>query len=284
MIKTILDYFRNRGEFPDRIRRRHETFWKDPNAKTLVAKKMYSSDSLEKWKDAGNWQRKLSNKFNAREFAKLNGCQVPDLYWKGTNIDEVDFHALPKHYVIRPITGHSSKLVFVMDNGVNLFDKKKYSFEDIAKALKQAIQEKPGLEFLFEEFIQNERGEYAIPNDYKFLCFNGEIACVHVITRLSPKKGFSNFYDENWNKLKKMHVAYPVKEDEQPPACYPEMLKLAKKISKEYKIFVRLDFYATPKGPVFGEFTPTPSMGMNFTTYGKKRMLTYWDKYCEGLI
>jgi len=283
-LNALYTLIRDSGTFPARIRARHKTFWSDPMAEKIRNEKMHETYPLERWMDVPHWQRKLSNKFNAREFAKMNGCLVPDLYWKGADIDSIDFSALPSHYVIRPTIGHSSNLVYLMEHDLNLFDNKNYTPEEIKSNLKKAIQDLPDLEFLFEEFLQTEKGEYKVPNDYKFLCFRGEIASIVVIDRISPKVGFSHFYDEQWRKMKKLHFLYPGKEEQEPPLCFNEMLAQAKALSKSYGIFIRLDFYATNKGPVFGEFTPTPALGKNFTPYGKKLLLKYWDKYCPGLI
>ena len=284
ILKNIYRMVRDSGEFPARIRARHKIFWSDPLAEEIRNDKMNESDPLEKWMDVPHWQRKLSNKFNAREFAKMQGCQVPDLYWKGRDVDSIDFSSLPEHYVIRPTIGHSANFVYLMKNGLNLFDNKTYTPDEIKQDLKNAIAGVAHLEFLFEEFVQTEAGEYRIPNDYKFWCFRGVIASIAVIDRVSPKLGYSHFYDENWQKMKKIHFKYPGKEELQPPLCFNEMLMHAKKLSTAYGIFVRLDFFATNKGPVFGEFTPTPAMGKSFTPYGKKLLLNYWDKYCPGLV
>jgi hypothetical protein len=284
MFNFITKFITNNGRFPARIRKRHKIFWSDPEAENIRNMIMDHSLPIDQWQDVPNWQRKLSNKFNAREFAKLNGCQVPDLYWKGRNIDEVDFNSLPPYYVIRPTIGHSSKNVFIMDNGFNLFDQKNYTPDLIRAELKNAISKHAKLEFLFEEFVRTEDGRYEIPNDYKFLCFNGEVASIVVIDRVSPKMGYSHFYDEHWNKMKKLHYRYPGKEEQVKPACFDQMLAQAKQLSKAYGIFIRLDFYATNRGPVFGEFTPTPGMGKNFTPYGKSLLINYWDKHCQGLI
>ena len=284
MFDRIVHYFRNQGQFSKRIKKRYETFWHDSQAEQIRNMPMSQHDCIEKWKAAPYWQRKLSNKYNAREFAQMHGCKVSDLYWKGADIDNLDFSKLPPYYVIRPTIGHSCNYVFVMDNGQNLFDKKQYTPEEIKVILKREITKNPNLEFLVEEFLQNEEGGHAILTDYKFYCFNGEIACLYVINRLSPKSGFGAFYDENWNLVKKVQFNYPPKLDQQAPACFKEMVKTAKILSKSYGMFVRIDLYATRKGCVFGEFTPTPSMGMNFTSFGKKLMISYWDKYCNGYI
>jgi hypothetical protein len=284
MLTAFRKYFRATGELQSRIRSRHEAFWKDPDAERIRNRKMSASDPMELWKDVPNWQRKLSNKANAREFAIKLGCPVPDLYWRGADVENIDFSKLPAHYVIRPTIGHSSNMVWVMDNGLNLFDDKRYSPEEIRTMLKACVNGNADLEFLIEEFLQNEDGGYRIMDDFKHFCFNGEIACYSKIRRLSPKTGFTTFYDSDWKRIKTVNSIYPYEADYPAPACLDEMINHTKRISKAYEIFVRLDFYATPKGVVFGEFTPTPGMGKKFTRFGEKLMLRYWDKYCKGLI
>lgn len=284
MLNTITDYLRNSGKFTKRIKSRHEIFWKDANAETIRNSKMSKDDHLEKWRDIPHWQRKLSNKFNAREFAHKHGCKLPELYWKGADVDNINFTALPANYVIRPTTGHCSSLVFLMRDGLNLFDRKSYTSEQIREILRDETENKPHLEFLFEEFLEQEQGEHGILNDYKFFCFNGEIACIQLINRVGPNQGYGSFYDENWNKIKNVTHTYTPAKTQAAPSCLDDMVASAKKLSKAYGIFVRIDFYATYKGCVFGEFTPTPSMGRNYSRFGRKLLLSYWDKYCSGLI
>lgn len=284
MIKRIQDFLDSRGELPQRIRNRHHLFWSDPNSEVVRNTPMTAKDGLANWKNTVYWQRKLSNKYNAREFALLNGCQVPELYWKGKNMKQLDFSKLPEHFVIRPSIGHSSNHVFIMKRGVNLFDGKPYTADDIVDYCQSVVQSNPAIEFLAEEFLQSADGDFRILDDYKFFCFNGHIATCHVINRLSPKTGYGYFYDTNWNKMKPLHITYPLRDGQIKPNCFDEMVEQVKRLSKAYEIFVRIDFYATTKGAVFGEFTPTPGMGLGFSSYGKKILLNYWDQYCCGSI
>ncbi len=284
MFQIITKLFRDSGKFPERIRKRHEIFWSDPEAEQIRNTKMREGLPLEAWQDVPHWQRKLSNKYNARVFAKSLGCQVADLYWKGRDLNTLNFEALPPQYVIRPTIGHGSKGVYIMDDGLNHFDQKQYTKEEIRQNLQAALDKHPHLEFLFEAFVQTEDGRYAIPNDFKFLCFNGVIASVAVIDRISPKVGYSYFYDEHWKKMKRLHHRYPGKDEPTKPACFDEMVRQAKILSKAYGIFVRIDFFASINGPVFCEFTPTPALGKSFTPYGKRLLLKYWDQHCRDMI
>jgi hypothetical protein len=67
--------FKQNNSFSERIKRRHEVFWQDQNAEAVRNTIMHAHDPIEKWKDVTNWQRKLSNKYNSREFAVKHGCK-----------------------------------------------------------------------------------------------------------------------------------------------------------------------------------------------------------------
>lgn len=284
MMQTLLTALKPKSEFSKRIKSRHAKFWSDPNAEIIRNTRMNANDPIEKWKDVPNWQRKLSNKYNSREFAKMHGCKVADLYWKGRNVENIDFDKLPKQYVIRPTIGHSCNAVFLMDGNYNLFDKTYYTQSEIRNCLYSYLEENDMLEFLVEEFLANEQGEHTILDDYKIFAFNGEIAAILVINRLSPNSGYQTAYTEDWIQTESLVNSYPEGLHQQPPACLKEMITDVKKLSKAYEIFVRVDYYATSKGAVFGEFSPTPSRGNSSTQYASKLFASYWEQYCYGMI
>ncbi len=70
------------GDFAKRIKKRHNAFWRDTNAEIVRNTIMNAGDPIEKWKDVKNWQRRLSNKYNSREFAHMHNCKLPELYGK----------------------------------------------------------------------------------------------------------------------------------------------------------------------------------------------------------
>lgn len=284
MLGRINYHFNSAGEFSSRIKRRHHLLWRE----TEPLKKLWLThhQPLEDWRDETLWQRRLSNKLNAKEFAQLNGCKTATLYWKGRDVEQIDFSALPAQYVIRPTRGSGCTGVFIMNNGLNLFDNKHYAPEEIRSLLKECVNEFPNQNVLVEEFLQNEAGEYEIPVDYKFYCFNGKIAGLGVINRLGPLKGTCSFFNEHWIPIEPLTFSYPYdyRSGQVKPKCFDEMVEQVKKLSKIYGIFVRLDFYATSKGAVFGEFTPTPGLGRGFTKFGQKLFTAYWDEYCRGQI
>lgn len=281
----IRNIFDSDLEFTKRIKHRYRIFWNSETNSLENVPLFFAEDLLFKWQNNQNWQRVLSNKHNSREFAKKHGCRVPDLYWRGKEYQSIDFESLPDWYVIRPTTGSCSKDVFLMHGEENLFDGKKYSKADIIASLTSASDKNPKLEFLFEEFLRNEKGEYGIQVDYKIYTFNGKIACIRLINRSGPQQGSDNYYDENWNLMPNLRSSnYAVGEYQDPPVCFDEMMDSARKLSEAYRLFVRIDFYATINGAVFGEFASTPSLGMGYTRSGSDFLVRHWDTFCKGMI
>ncbi|SIT93817.1 TupA-like ATPgrasp [Pontibacter indicus] len=272
------------SEFSRRIKYRHKTFWTGEGNRDAIYRTMNANDPIEKWEDIENWQRKLSNKHNSRQFAIKHSCNVPELYWQGRDVDKIDFSSLPKNFVIRPITGSGGSSIYLIKDSKNLFDGKSYTQQELINSMSVVIDKHPNQEFLIEEFVTDEKGNQRIPDDYKFYMFNGEVACIQIINRLSPSRGKTSFYDVNWTPLPRVQLNYATGENQQAPKCLDEMVRAAKDLSRAYKIFARIDFYATHKGAVFGEITPTPFLGSAFTSFGNKLLISKWDKYCKGMI
>lgn len=99
-----------------------------------------------------------------------------------------------------------------------------------------------------------------------------------------PTDGFGRSYDENWNLIPDIGNDFQKCPYQDPPICLDEMIAHAKQLSRAYEIYVRVDFYATDKGAIFGEFSPTPSRGKYFTKQTDELFIKYWDKYCKGMI
>jgi hypothetical protein len=132
---------------------------------------------------------------------------------------------------------------------------------------------------LIEEFVRTERGEYTLPVEYKCHVFQDRIGAIQVIERdhARPATSKHTFYMPNWNPFKeKMLDNYPLGNYMDPPACLDEILKAAKSLGTAYGTYVRIDFYATDKGCVFGEFSSTPGEGRDFTEYADRYFESLW--------
>src|SRR5690606_19263465 len=120
--------------------------------------------------------RRLENKYNAKQFALKHSCKVAKLYWHGDEkeFSQFDLKSLPDKYTIKPIFGDSTKDVFLIDNGYNFFNSKFYNVKELEEKILELYKSRPGTELIIEEFLPNEKGEFVVPNDYRFYTFNGE--------------------------------------------------------------------------------------------------------------
>jgi hypothetical protein len=171
-----------------------------------------------------------------------------------------------------------------MNKGYNMLDKRSYATNELIKIMKSALALNPHMEFLIEEFVRSEAGEYRIPLDYKVHTFNGKIARIEVINRIGAGQGTDTLFDENWQNVPNIGTKYKSGIYYDQPKCLSQILRYARMLSKAYEIYVRIDFYATDRGAVFGEFTPTPGIGTGFTKKADQLFTQYWDQYCPGKI
>ena len=101
------------GEFAQRIRHRNKIFWESWDTEIVRSTIMDSSDPIMKWKNVDNWQRKLDNKYNAKEFARLNDCKVPETFWRGRDVNKIDFDKLPTTPGVYYFHNEKGKIIYV---------------------------------------------------------------------------------------------------------------------------------------------------------------------------
>lgn len=56
------------------------------------------------------------------------------------------------------------------------------------------------------------------------------------------------------------------------PKFFENLIEIAESVSRDFPYVMRLDFYISTKGVVFGEFTPNPGNGNDFTEFGERCM------------
>lgn len=105
------------------------------------------------------------------------------------------------------------------------------------------------------------RGETAVLNDYKFMCFNGKIECIFTVTERFSEGGIKvTFFDREWNVMPFERYYPRSKEPIRKPFNLEKMIELAEILSKDIP-FVRVDFYEVNKHLYFGELTFYPGSG-----------------------
>ena len=215
-----------------------------------------------------NWENnktlvKYNNKHTAYLLMQELGIRTAKLYYNG-NYDDIDPRFVKrKHYVIKPVHGHSRKDVFLMSNGINLFTGKRVGIDCFNKIFKNRLVR-------VEEFLTDVNGEYNVPSDYKIFVFNGkaEIVLQHTYENNSFYK---NTFDLDYNRIVPIKLLQDTRNKKyHKPKHFDELIRQAEYIgNQKFKnMFLRLDFYIDKDGPVFGEITPHPAAGGGYTEKG----------------
>lgn len=231
------------------------------------------------------WQKKLSPKLAGRNFVEELGLKVPDLYWKGKNIEQIpEFDQLPEDFVIKPEKGWSSNNVYCMKNGEDLLSHQPHNRQTIIDGLLNnefVATNKPTI--MIEELLKPEQkqSDDGIPRDFKFYCFGEDIVMIHVALRKSEihkTKNEHQYYTPEF-KIIESRVMENRQQGQIPidrPDCWDEMVQSAQTIGKALGIYMRIDMFPTNRGAVFGEFTPTPHGGNGYSNFADEYLGSFW--------
>ena len=232
-----------------------------------------------------NQFRDLAGKLAGREFVENLGLKVPDLYHVSDTVEEIpEFSSLPPRFVLKPSRGYSSNNVFVMIDGRNQLDNQLWSRDAIIESIvsQPNVNQNKGTKIMIEEYLEDWKNPDLIPYDYKFYMFGKECAFVTIIERNSSVNAKSNKF---WNlsidwelcEIQIMKSQIPEKTLPDKPDCWEELCSAAAKLGEELGLFMRIDFYATKRGAVFGEFTPQPHGGNGFTDKADNWLGSLWE-------
>lgn len=238
------------------------------------------------------------DKVKSKEIAQKSGCPVPKNYWIGSSAFSIPFKKLPKRYVAKPSHYASSKGVFLMNHGKNMFNGEKVKKNEMIQTLQKILSiritpkanewatSKIPRRIIIEEFLPNLEGKYDVPTDYKCYVFHGKVCMVRVdYDRLSDKQSVDYFNREfqliTFDPVRTKHLHKTKSSDPIPlkPAGYDLMIEYVEKMGEKFGSFIRIDMYLTPDGPYFGEFTVYPGSGAGslFTEKTDRYMGALWQ-------
>lgn len=112
---------------------------------------------------------------------------------------------------------------------------------------------------IVEQLLTTKEGK--IPNDYKFLFFNGKLAFIIVdLDRFGPNRT-RNLYDSKWNLLP-CEWKRPNGIKLEKPKRFKKMKRVAKTLAKDF-VCMRVDLYNIDGKIFFGELTLHHSSGLS---------------------
>lgn len=204
----------------------------------------------------------MVDKYEAKHYIsqRIGQQYVIPTYGVWEHFDDIDFASLPDRFVLK--TTHDSGGVVLCEN--------KDTF-DYAKA-KQKLEPRLKNNFFWHgrewpyknvrpRIIAEEYLQLGQVEDYKMMCFNGEVKCAFICSGRGTKDGLRvTIFDMDWNVMP-MKRHYPnVKEGFPKPEHFDEMVMLSEKLSEGIP-FLRVDFYEVAGKLKIGELTFFPASG-----------------------
>ena len=205
------------------------------------------------------------DKYTVRGYVEDMGCGeiLNELYWHGTDPEQIPYDTLPDQFVIK-VTHGSTFNIIVKDK--NKLDRQEVS-PKIRKWLKADYLACYGEWFygqvppriIVEKYLEDKNGQEL--RDYKVFCFNGKAKLIDVHSgRFDGHK--RNLYDLNWNFLEDVYIKFDHGEVIPKPEALEEMLQYAETLSKRF-LHARVDFFIVNGKIYFGELTFTSGAGFS---------------------
>lgn len=195
------------------------------------------------------------------------------------NPKDIRWENLPQQFVLKTTHGGGGAGVVVCK------DKNNLDIEETVRTLTFAMKQdiaKYSCEWMYAEVPRHIIAEQLLveegkpsPDDYKVMCFNGEVKLIEYHTGRYSKSHTQDFYDRNWEKTAiTQGKSYGETSDItiERPSKLDEMIRLSEILAKGLP-HVRVDWYMVNNKLYFGEITFFDGSG-----------LAPWDKYEYDLL
>lgn len=233
--------------------------------------------------------KRLADKFEAREYvsAQIGSQSLPRLYQQHESGHDVEWDELPREFVVK-VNHLSGGVIIVSDSAPreaflptnpNEFGITRYMVHPTRFDPERAAQilyywlnlqygwrpcHRPWLiewayldmprRVIVEELLSGEQG--ALPNDYKFFVFNGQVKLIQVDLGRFVEHKRQMLYPP-WVPIQATFKYEPPAVPPPPPPNLQKMIATAELLAR-HQDFVRVDLYDLGDRVVFGEFTFYP--------------------------
>jgi hypothetical protein len=232
----------------------------------------------------------VNPKLEGRAFANRLGVRAPALLAGPAPIRDLDLDALSDHFVIKPVSGHSSRGVFLLhrvgpDRYRSLLDESQiFSRAELLDRYAQWQDNGSIPESVFVELLLYDGPAESprAPIDYRFFCFFGEVGFVMARdghgTRAGRRVRF-RFFDDRWDDLGTVRLdvrndsAIPV------PRQAESLVEAARLLSAAIpRPMVRIDLFDADDAAYFGEVTPFPGGNFAMADEYDRRFGEQWER------
>ncbi|WP_248403157.1 ATP-grasp fold amidoligase family protein [Butyrivibrio fibrisolvens] len=208
---------------------------------------------------------KCSDKYTVRDYVikcGLGTC-LNELIGAYKNVTDVPWEDLPDSFVLKWNFGSGYNFICPDKTKVDLWQKADLLNEWGKKKywrVYSELQYKNRSKYLLcEKYLLPARGHSLL--DYKIYCFSGLPKAILIIDREDSEQIKASFMTVEWDKIEGKLERYKSFENPEKPINLKQMVEAASILSKGFP-FVRVDFYDTDHGAIFGEMTFTPHGGI----------------------
>lgn len=206
----------------------------------------------------------VKDKPKAYDHARKMGVHVAHVFQIAKKACDIDWDVLPNQFVVQATRGCSCNGTFPLRRSrigyFNFFTGEDCSHRQIEDAFARHVHAY-AFDVMAKEFITDESFSMQVPSDYKFFCFGGEV--IGMILQVTRNPNYPQGVvccDREWRVIARNCDLELAK-----PRCAEELLSQALRLAKSIETpFVRVDMFASSRGPVFGEFTLTPAIDRQF--------------------
>ncbi len=215
---------------------------------------------------------KCVDKYDVREYIKDKGLEdiLLPCYGVYDSVEDIEWKKLPEKFVMKDTLGGGGNSVEIIKNKRNIdfndLREKGKKWTDINARTRGGGREWPYYSgkkhrILIEKFIESDLSKGGLI-DYKFLCFNGKVRLVYVLSdRVTGSGAECGFFDIEFNQLLITESdEKPLKRRIKKPENFEKMIEVAEKLSADFPC-ARIDLYNEKGKVIFGEITFYDSSG-----------------------
>lgn len=205
-----------------------------------------------------------ADKYTVREYVemKIGSRYLIPLIGVWDKFDDIPLRSLPDKYAMKATHGSGYNIIVTKKADVKPVQMKqkieKWLSENYFDVSRETQYKNSRPRIIVEKFIDGDDNDL---KDYKFYCFKGQPELIMVVSDRSSNLKI-DIVDINWKRVKATVGKYPNSDSLPPkPANLNGLLDIAKRLSDDFP-FVRVDLYTSKNKIYFGEFTFTPSSGL----------------------
>lgn len=221
---------------------------------------------------------RLEDKVLANALVKESGVLVPEIYHVLNQTSDLRSVELPENCVLKfnNLAGSNAIVLkkegnFVGFNGT----------DEVIEFLDKNNQQGPRLQecdkwipqkLIVEELLKDSSGTEEI-QDLKLYCFNGRVEIVLLTANLTNTRSWRH-YNRSFERVLIQTRDADLDVVDEKPKYLDQAIELADKLASKFcnDTMVRIDFYSTINGPVFGEFSFNPNGGNKFSVDSDKML------------